>query len=173
VSINDMIIKACGLALRRFPRVASVYTPQGNISRDRIHVGFAVALDNEGLVVPVVRDVDRKSLAQIAADTKVLIDKARSNRLTVDDYSGGIFTVSNLGTFDVEHFTAIINPGESAILAVGKICEKPVALKGAIAVRHMMNITLSSDHRTIDGVLAARFAGCVKELLEKPEALMG
>jgi len=171
ISINDMIIKACGLALRRFPRVASVYTPHGYIRRDRMHVGFAVALDNEGLVVPVVRDVDRRTLAEIAADTKALIDKARANRLTVDDYSGGVFTVSNLGTFDVDHFTAIINPGESAILAVGKIVEKPVVLKGEIVIRPMMNITLSSDHRTIDGVLAARFAGCVKELLEKPEAL--
>jgi len=171
-SVNDLLIKACGVALRRFPRVASVYSPAGYVPRDHMNVGFAVAVGDEGLVVPVVRDADRKSLAQIAEETREFINKARSNKLTVDDYSGGVFTVSNLGTFEVDQFTAIINPGESAILAVGKTADTPCVLDGAVVIRQLMKITLSSDHRTIDGVLAARFNGCLKSLLEAPDPLV-
>jgi pyruvate dehydrogenase E2 component (dihydrolipoamide acetyltransferase) len=171
VSVNDMIIKACALALRKFPRMASVYTPAGYVERDRMHVGFAVAVGEDGLVVPVVRDADRKPLSALAEDTRSLIEKARNKQLTTDDYTGGVFSVSNLGTFEVDQFTAIINPGEAAILAVGKIADAPCVFNKELALRPVMKITLSSDHRVLDGVLAAKFNGQVKMLLEKPELL--
>ncbi len=171
-SLNDLLIKACGVALRRFPRVASIYSSEGYVPRDRMHVGFAVAVGEEGLVVPVVRDADRKPLATIAEDTRSLINKSRSNKLTTDDYTGGVFTLSNLGSFEVDQFTAIINPGESAILAVGKTTDTPCVRDKDVVIRPLMKITLSSDHRTIDGVLAARFNACVKDLLEAPAQLL-
>lgn len=169
---NDMLIKAAGLSLREFPRVASVFAGGGYLARDEMNVGFAVATEPEGLVVPVIREADTKPLADIATETKELIQRARKNRLTPADYAGGVFTVSNLGSFDVDQFTAIVNPGESAILAVGKVVDTPVALKGEVAIRPLMKITLSSDHRVIDGALAARFAGHLKSLMQSPDKLV-
>ncbi len=170
-SVNDLLIKACALALVKFPRVGSIYTSSGYRCRERINVGFAAAAGDDGLLVPVVRNADRKSVPEIAAETRELISRVRKHKLTPDDYGDSIFTVSNLGTFEVDEFSAIINPGESAILAVGKTVETPCARKGEIVIRPLMKITLSSDHRTIDGVLAARFNACVKSLMEKPEEL--
>lgn len=172
VSYNDMIVKACALALRRHPRVATAWTEGGYVARDRMHVGFAVAVEPDGLLTPVVRDADRLELTELATRSKDLADRARKHRLTPDEYTGGVFTVSNLGGFDVDAFTAIINPGESAILAVGRVADKPVAEDGACKVRPLMEMTLSSDHRVVDGVLAARFNGTVKKLLEAPDALL-
>lgn len=169
---NDMLIKAAGLTLRQFPRVASLFSPAGYIPRDNMNVGFAVATDPEGLVVPVIRDADKKSLEEIGSETRALIKKAKDRQLTPADYAGGVFSVSNLGGFDVDQFTAIVNPGESAILAIGKIVDTPVAIKGEIAIRPLMKMTLSSDHRTIDGALAARFNGQLKRFLEDPESLV-
>ncbi len=172
IAYNDMLIKASGLALRRFPQVASLYTTQGYVRRSKMHVGFAVSTDPEGLVVPVVRDVDKRPLKEVSDEAKELAKKSRSKHLTPDDYGFGVFTVSNLGTYDVEQFTAIINPVNAAILAVGKVIDTPVAINKKILIRPMMKITLSSDHRVIDGVLAAKFNGYIKYLMENPKKLL-
>ncbi len=169
---NDMLIKAAGLALRKYPRVASVYTPAGYVPRSHMNVGFAVAVEPEGLVVPVIREADRKTLAQVSGETKELIARTKNRRLTPADYAEGVFSISNLGTFEVEEFTAIVNPGEAAILAVGKVADQPCVRKGEVVVRPLLRLTLSSDHRVIDGVLAARFNGYLKTLLEAPTQLI-
>lgn len=168
---TDMWIRASALALKKFPRACSLFTPCGYLRRDRIHIGFAVALEPEGLVVPVIRDADQKPLVQIAEESKSLIQKARSHRLTPDEYGMGVFTISNLASYEVDHFVAILNPGESAILAIGKTVDTPVVLDGTIVIRPLTQITLSSDHRTIDGVLAARINGEIKRWMEAPEGL--
>jgi pyruvate dehydrogenase E2 component (dihydrolipoamide acetyltransferase) len=173
-SFNDLLIKAVGLALREFPRVASVYTPQGYVRRDHMNVGLAVATESGGLVVPVIRDADMLSLDEISTRTRELIDKARKGRTDPSDCAGGAFTVSNLGMYPVDEFVAIINPGEAAILAVGAMIETPVARDGEVQVRPMMKMTLSCDHRVIDGAMAAAFNARIKALLESPaETLAG
>ncbi len=172
IAYNDMLIKAAGLALRKYPQVASLYTTQGYVRRSKMHVGFAVSLDPEGLVVPVVRNADIRPLKEVSKEAKELAKKSRNKHLTPDDYGFGVFTVSNLGTYDVEQFTAIINPVNAAILAVGKVIDTPVAVNRKVAIRPIMKITLSSDHRVIDGVLAAKFTGYLKHLMEHPELLL-
>lgn len=172
IAYNDMLIKASGLALRKFPQIASLYTPQGYVRRSKMHVGFAVATEPEGLVVPVVRDVDKRSLKEVSDDAKELARKARHKRLTPDEYGFGVFTVSNLGSYDVDEFTAIINPVNAAILAVGKVTDTPIVHHHQVAIRPIMKITLSSDHRVIDGALAAKFNGHLKYLLENPHLLL-
>ncbi len=171
-SYNDMILKACALALRKYPRVAAAWTEGGTVARDRMHVGFAVATEPDGLITPVIRDADRLPLPDLARTAKDLADRARRNRLLPEEYTGGVFTVSNLGSFEVDAFTAIINPGESAILAIGRIVDSPAVVDGEVAVRPLLTVTLSSDHRVIDGVLAARFNGAVKGFLEAPDTLL-
>lgn len=172
IAYNDMLIKAAGLALRRFPEVASLYTPQGFVRRNHMNVGFAVATEPNGLVVPVVEEADQKTLREVSDIAKELARKARSKRLTPDEYGFGVFTVSNLGSYDVDQFTAIVNPVNAAILAVGKVAEMPVVRHHELCVRPMMKITLSSDHRVIDGALAAKFNGYIKHLMENPEVLI-
>lgn len=172
ISYNDMLIKASGIALKKFPQVASLYTPQGYVLRSRMHVGFAVATEPEGLVVPVVHDVDTRSLHEVSNEAKELAKKARNKRLTPDEYGFGVFTVSNLGSYDVDQFTAIINPVNAAILAVGKVKDTPVVVQHEVAIRPIMKITLSSDHRVIDGVLAAKFNAHIKHLIENPRGLL-
>jgi len=171
-TLTDLIIKAVGLALRQYTQMASVYTPEGYVPRDHMNIGFAVAIEKNGLVVPVVRDTDRVSLAEVSQRTKELVERARNNRLTQEDYSGGVFTISNLGMYDVEDFAAIINPGESAILAVGTIIDTPVARDGQVVIRSIMKLTLSCDHRVIDGSLAAEFISYLKSLLECPNQIV-
>ena len=170
-TFNDMTIRAAALALVEFPKVAAVYVPDGVIPRDNLHIGFAAALPDDGLVVPVVKHADRKSLLDISADTRRLAAKAKSGELKPDDCRGGVFSVSYLGSYEVDSFVAIVNPGEAAIIAVGKTIDTPVAVNGSVEIRPMAKITMSSDHRSIDGALAARFMGEVKRLLEKPERL--
>lgn len=172
ISYNDMLIKASGLALRKFPQVASLYTPQGYIQRNHMHVGFAVAVEPEGLVVPVVRDADTTPLTALSEQAKELARKARVKRLTPDHYGFGVFTVSNLASYDVDEFTAIINPVNAAILAVGKVADTPVVAHHEIVIRPIAKITISSDHRVIDGALAAKFNGYIKHLMENPHELM-
>jgi pyruvate dehydrogenase E2 component (dihydrolipoamide acetyltransferase) len=172
VGFTDMIIRAAALALRELPRVAFLFTPEGFAVRDHMNVGLAVALEEEGLIVPVIRDADRKGLAEIAAAARDLARKARAHTLTTAECLGGVFTVSNLGMHGVEQFTAIINPGESAILAVGSLRKAPAVVEDRLEIRPLMRVTLSSDHRVIDGVLAARFVGRIKALLENPEGLL-
>ena len=164
-SVGDFIMKACALALRAMPVVNSVCLGDTIVTRQHINIGMAVALD-DGLIVPVVRDVDQLSLNELAQRTKDLAERARAGKLSPDEFSGGTFTISNMGMLGVDHFTAIINPGEGAILAVGAAVETPVVRQGQILVRSIMKMTLSSDHRIIDGAVAAQFLKKLKDLLE-------
>ena len=167
-TFNDMAIKASAMALTLHPRAADIYTPAGLIQRSNLHIGFAAALPDEGLVVPVVKNADKTPLDEIAAITRSLADKAKDGLLTPHDCSGGVFSVSYLGGYEVDNFVAIVNPGEAAILAVGKTEEKPVVVDGQIVVRPIVSLTLSCDHRSIDGALAARLMGDIKRFIEQP-----
>jgi pyruvate dehydrogenase E2 component (dihydrolipoamide acetyltransferase) len=132
-----------------------------------IHVGLAVALD-EGLIVPVIRDADRKSLSEIATETRALADQARSGRLRPDQVTGSTFSITNLGRWGIDAFTPIVNPPEAAILGVGRILEKPAAYRGTIALRDMLTLSLTHDHRLVDGAPAAAFLQTVTQFLETP-----
>ena len=167
LSLNDLIIKACAVALRANPDVNVSFGGDKILRHKRVHVGVAVALEG-GLIVPVVRDADRKSLGEIAREAHALADKARAGKLTPDEFSGGTFTISNLGMFGIDHFTAIINAPEAAILAVGATTPEPVARDGQVAVRQILKLTLSIDHRVLDGATAARFLQQLKSILEEP-----
>ena len=170
VSINDYIILACGRALAQFPDCNSKWDGDGIIRRGEVNVSLAIALD-EGLIVPVVRNVEGKGLLQVATDTRDLISRARSKRLLPDEYEGGCMTVSNLGMFGVKHFIPIVNPGESCILGLGIIEERPVIRQGGIHIRQTMTVTLACDHRLIDGAVGARFLERIRDLLEDPARL--
>ena len=169
---NDMAIKACAMALVQNPRAAAVYTPQGSIPRSDINIGFAAALPDDGLVVPVIKNADRKALADVAAETRQLAEKAKHGELTPTDCSGGVFSVSYLGSYEVDNFIAIVNPGEASILAMGKTVDTPVVVDGGVAVRPIVKVTLSCDHRSIDGALAARLMGDIKRILEDPDKML-
>jgi pyruvate dehydrogenase E2 component (dihydrolipoamide acetyltransferase) len=171
ISFNDMILKAVANALRQFPRMNVCYIDDRLRWHQRVHLSLAVAVD-DGLITPVIRDCDRKSLGEIAREAKELTEQARARRLKPEDYTGGTFSVSNLGMFDVEAFGAIINPPEAAILAVGTIKQQPVVVDGQLSIGHRMKVTLSGDHRAIDGATAAQFLQIVKRLLEQPLTLM-
>jgi pyruvate dehydrogenase E2 component (dihydrolipoamide acetyltransferase) len=170
ISFNDIIVKAAALALRKHPDVNATYTPEKIIQYGAVHVGVAVAID-DGLITPVIRNTDQKGLAVISAETKELAGRAREKKLKPEEFSGGTFTISNLGMYDVENFAAIINPPEGAILAVGSIVEKPVVEDGAIVIGHRMKMTLSCDHRVVDGAAGARFMQTLKKYLEHPPML--
>ena len=165
-SINDFILHACARALKDFPSLNSTFTDQGIKVHADISIGMAVALD-EGLVVPVIRQADRLSLAELAVQSRELADKAQKKKLFPLDYEGGTFTVSNLGMLGVDSFTAIINPPQCAILAVGRVAPRVVVDDGMFAIKSTMTATLSADHRVVDGAIAARFLQEVKTLLEK------
>jgi pyruvate dehydrogenase E2 component (dihydrolipoamide acetyltransferase) len=167
-SINDFILSACARALREFPSLNARFTQQGIELLADINIGMAVALE-EGLVVPVIRNADRLSLADLAQKTRQLIDKAQNRKLFPSDYEGGTFTISNLGMLGVDSFTAIINPPQCAILAVGRVAPRVVADEVGIAVRSLMTATLSADHRVTDGAIAARFLSAFKSSLETAE----
>ena len=171
ISFNDMILKAVANALRQFPQMNVSYADETIRAHQRVHLSMAVALD-DGLITPVIRDCDRKSLGEIAREAKELTERARSRRLKPEDYTGGTFSVTNLGMFDVEEFAAIINPPEAAILAVGTIKQQPVVVDGQLSIGHRMKVTLSGDHRAVDGATGARFLQIVKRLLEQPLTLM-
>ena len=164
VTYTDFIVQACAHALRQHPRMNA--SLEGNVihMHGDIHVGLAVALD-EGLIVPVVRDADKKSLKDIAAEAKTLAEKARASQLKLEEVSGGTFTVSNLGMYGVDAFTPIINAPQSGILGVGRIVEKPVIYRGEITKRSMMVLSLTFDHRVIDGAPAGAFLQTVADLL--------
>jgi pyruvate dehydrogenase E2 component (dihydrolipoamide acetyltransferase) len=166
-SINDFILGACAHALRDFPTLNAAFTDHGVEIYSDINIGLAVALE-EGLVVPVIRNADRLSLEELAKYSRELADKAQKKKLFPLDYDRGTFTVSNLGMFGVDNFIAIINPPQCAILAVGQVAPCVVPFGEGIAVRSMMTMSLSADHRVVDGALAARFLQEVKRLLENP-----
>lgn len=169
---NDMIIKACGLALTKYPLLMAIYTPEGVVPRNQVNIGFAALREDSNLLVPVIKNVAAKGLLEIAAETRELSRKARDGKLTEFDCSEGVFSVSNLGAFDIESFIAIVNPGETAILAVGKITEEPCVVDGKIEIRPVTRITISADHRTVDGAYAASFNSTLKKILEKPDSLL-
>ncbi len=171
VSFNDLIVKAVARTLVRMPEVNVSFAEDRLLQKKQINVGVAVALE-QGLIVPVVRNADQRSMLDLAHETRRLAEAARQGKLRPEDFSGGTFTVSNLGMFDVDSFTAVINPPESAILAVGSITPTPVVVDGQVVVRDRMKVTLSSDHRAIDGAIAARFLQEVKRLLEEPFGLL-
>lgn len=171
VSFTDLAIKACALALTQFPEVNASFSEGKLLLHKDINIGMAVALE-EGLIAPVVHNADGKPLRQIAAETKELARRARENNLRATDYTGGTFTVSNLGMFDVESFISIINPPESASLAIGTVREVPIVSDREVAVSNRMKATLSADHRVLDGAVAARFLHEVKRRLESPIGLL-
>jgi pyruvate dehydrogenase E2 component (dihydrolipoamide acetyltransferase) len=171
VSFTDMIIRACALALLLHPRVNASFQGQSIRVYHRAHIGIAVALD-DGLITPVLRDCDAKPLLQIAQEARDLAERARAGRLRATEVSGATFSISNLGMFDVEEFSAIINPPEGAILAVGSILDKPVVVDGALQVGRRMKLTVSCDHRVTDGAKGAQFLQDVKRLLEEPLRLL-
>jgi len=171
VSFNDLIVKAAALALVRIPQVNVSFAEDKILQKKQVNIGIAVALE-QGLLVPVLHDADKRGLLDIARESRRLAEAARENKLRPEDFSGGTFTVSNLGMFDVESFTAVINPPESAILAVGSIAPTPVVVDGQIVVRDRVKVTLSSDHRALDGAIAARFLQEMKRLLEEPFGLL-
>src|SRR5581483_6008923 len=161
-TVTDFIAEAAVLTLKEFPDVNS--TTDGKTVRwhSHVHLGVAVSLD-QGLVVPVIRHADELTLAELNAQAKDLAERARAGKLPPDEMSGSTFTISNMGMLDVENFTAIINPGESAILAVSSTVKKPVVRDEKVVVRSIMKLTLSSDHRIIDGAMAAKFANAIKQ----------
>ena len=171
IGFTDILVKACASALMRHPQVNATFLGEASRQYGFAHISVAVALD-EGLVTPVLRHCEQKGIEQIAAELRDLVERARNRKLKPDEYSGGTFTISNLGMFGVDDFIAIVNPPEGSILAVGAIVEKPVARNGQVAVGPTMKITLSSDHRIIDGAVAARFLQELQQLLEHPAVLL-
>lgn len=171
ISFNDYIIKACAMALRKHPAVNSSW--MGDFIRENHHIsiGTAVAIE-DGLIVPVVKFADQKSLSQIAAEASELIKKARNKKLQPQEFTGNTFTVSNLGMMDIDEFTAIINPPDSCILAVGKIEATPVVEEGQVVVRNLLKLTLSCDHRVVDGAVGAAFMQTLKAYLENPVTML-
>ena len=171
VSVNDLIVKAAALALRDFPNLNAAFGGDKIIRHKRINVGSAVAVEG-GLLTVVQKDTDTSTLSKVAADNRGMIARAREGKMKPDDVEGGTFTVSNLGAFDVDHFIAIINPPDAAILAVGSAREMPVVINGQLAVGTRMKATISADHRVTDGAEAARFMQRFKALLEQPMRLL-
>lgn len=171
VSFNDLVIRATAAALRRHPKVNSSWLGDKIRYNNHIHIGMAVAVE-DGLLVPVVRFADTKSLSQIAAETKDLGGKAKNKKLQPADWEGNTFTISNLGMFGVEDFTAIINPPDACILAVGGIKDTPVVRNGQVVPGKVMKVTLSSDHRVVDGALGAAFLQTLKAMLENPVTIL-
>lgn len=172
ISFQDMLIKACSLALRKHPAVNSSWMGEFIRTYQHVHIGSAVAVD-QGLIVPVIRFADQKSLSQIAAESGGLYEKARNGKLQPQEFSGNTFTISNLGMMDIEEFTAIINPPDSCILAVGRIKEIVVKKSdGSFGTTNVMKVTLSCDHRSVDGAVGAAFLQTLKKYIENPVTML-
>lgn len=168
ISVNHILMKLCADAMREYELVNSSFEDDTITIHDQINIGLAVAVDN-GLVVPNIKNVDNKDLDTVAKETNDAVGRARKNRITMDDITGGTFTVTNLGMMGIESFSPIINQPEVAILGVNKIIDTPVCLDGEIVARPMMNLNFVADHRVIDGAYAAKYISRVKELLETLE----
>jgi pyruvate dehydrogenase E2 component (dihydrolipoamide acetyltransferase) len=166
-TVSDLLTKVCAMALIRHRAVNALYKGDAIELHPSANIGIAVAIPN-GLVVPVIRGCERKTIAEIAADRAVLVDRARSGKLQQGDLDGGTFTISNLGMFGIERFIAVLNPPQAAILAVGSTEEKPVAVDGQVVIRPRMELTLTCDHRAVDGATGAQFLQDVKAFLEEP-----
>ncbi len=172
ISFNDIIIKAAAVALKEHPKVNSSWRGDTIRYNNDVNIGVAVAVE-EGLLVPVVRFADTKHLSEIATEVKTLADRAQNKKLQPAEWEGNTFTISNLGMFGIEEFTAIINPPDACIMAVGAIRQAPVVKNNAVVVANVMNVTLSCDHRVVDGATGAKFLQTFKFLLENPAVLLG
>jgi pyruvate dehydrogenase E2 component (dihydrolipoamide acetyltransferase) len=171
ISFTDIVIKATALALRQHPACNAWWQEDRIRYWNEVHLSVAVAVE-DGLITPVVRHADQKSLREISAEVRDLAGRARERRLQAEEYTGGTFSISNLGMFDIDQFTAVINPPEAGILAVGTIVAKPVAEADRVVVRRRMRLTMSCDHRVIDGATGAAFLRTLKIMLENPLALV-
>jgi pyruvate dehydrogenase E2 component (dihydrolipoamide acetyltransferase) len=171
VSFNDIIIKTTATALKRHPECNAWWQDDHIRYWNEVHVSMAVAIE-DGLITPVIRHTDLKSLREIAAESRDLAGRARERKLKPEEYTGGTFSVSNLGMLDIDEFTAVINPPETGILAVGRMVQQPVVHEGAVAIRRRMRLTMSCDHRVIDGATGARFLQTLKGMLENPLAMV-
>ena len=171
VSFNDIVIKATALALRQHPACNAWWQEDRIRYWHEVHVSMAVAVE-DGLITPVIRYTDRKSLREIGAEARDLAGRARERRLKPEEYTGGTFSISNLGMFDIDQFTAVINPPEAGILAIGSIMQKPAVVGGAVVPRRRLRVTMSCDHRVIDGATGAAFLRTLKQMLENPLALV-
>jgi pyruvate dehydrogenase E2 component (dihydrolipoyllysine-residue acetyltransferase) len=167
ISVTDLLVRACAVTLRVHPQVNASWGGDHILRRANIHIGVAVALD-DGLIVPVIHDADRKSIGEIAGEAHALADRARAGKLTPDEFTGSTFTISNLGMYGIDHFTAVINPPEAAILAVGAATDEAVVRDGQVVAATMMKLTLSIDHRVLDGATAAAFERDLVQVLEEP-----
>jgi pyruvate dehydrogenase E2 component (dihydrolipoamide acetyltransferase) len=171
ISVNDVIVKATALAVRRFPRINQIFAGDVIQQLHTVDVGVAVAIE-DGLITPVIRDADQKALGEIGAEVRALAERAKKKQLRPEEYTGGSITVSNLGMFGIDSFIAIINPPQAAILAVGQSEPKVVVRNNQMVIRQMMTVTLSGDHRVIDGAVGAQFLKELKALLEHPLRLL-
>ncbi|HEY9515999.1 MAG TPA: dihydrolipoamide acetyltransferase family protein, partial [Gemmatimonadaceae bacterium] len=171
VSYNDILLKAVATALQKHPEVNAHWLGDRIRHFNRVHLGMAVAID-EGLITPVIFDADQKGLAEISREASALAERARARKLTPAEYTGSTFSVSNLGMFGIDEFTAIINPPEVGIIAAGALGEKPVVVDGAVVVRKRMRLTMSCDHRVVDGATGAKFLRTLRGMLENPLMLV-
>ncbi len=171
VSFNDFVVKASAIALRKHPIVNSSWMDDHILTHHEVNIGVAVAVP-DGLIVPVVRNTDYKSLSQISNEVKTLAGKAKNKELSLDEMQGNTFTISNLGMFGIDEFTAIINPPDACILAVGAIAQKPIVVNGQLAVGNIMKVTLSCDHRVVDGATGAAFLQTLRSMLEEPSFML-
>lgn len=170
VSVNDLIIKACAIALKRFPRMNVAFNGDELMHFEQVHIGVAVAIE-DGLITPTIRNADQKSLVQLSGEVRELALKARDKKLKPNEYGGSTFTISNLGMYGIDDFCAVINPPEAGILACGAVQQVPVVKDGELAIGTIMRVTLSCDHRAVDGAVGAEFLQHVKSLLENPVLL--
>ena len=168
LSYNDIVLKACAAALRQNPDVNASFLGESIRYHHRVHLGIAVAIDGGGLITPVLRNADTKSLGEISIESKDLVARARARKLLPEEYSSSTFTISNLGMLGIDEFSAIINPPESAILAVGSVAEKAVVVEGRVEAGLRCRLTLSCDHRVVDGATGAKFLQSLKQILENP-----
>jgi len=171
VGVNDLLVKVAAEALARHPEINASWDGDAIQRHGSADIGIAVAVP-DGLITPVLREADRKGLVQISAESSDLIERARGRKLQPEEYTGATFSISNLGMFGIDEFTAIINPPEAAILAVGHTVEKPVAENGEVVVRRRMRVTMSCDHRVIDGATGAAFLQTFRAMLENPLELV-
>jgi pyruvate dehydrogenase E2 component (dihydrolipoamide acetyltransferase) len=167
ITVTDLLTRDCATALAAHPEINVSWDETRILRHHRVNVGIAVAID-DGLIVPVIRDADRKTLTDIARESRDLITRARARKLTPDELAGGTFTISNLGMYGIRQFTAVINPPQAAILAVGEAVRQPVVREDRVAIATTMTLTLSIDHRAVDGATAAGFLTRLRELIEEP-----
>jgi pyruvate dehydrogenase E2 component (dihydrolipoamide acetyltransferase) len=167
VSVNDLIIKAVAMALKKVPEANSSWSDEAILIYNNVDISMAVAIDG-GLITPIIKNADQKTVQQISVETKQLAKKAREGKLQPEEFQGGSFSISNLGMFGIDNFQAIVNPPQSCILAVARSVEKPIIENGDIAIASMMNVTLSSDHRSVDGSVGAEFLKALRRYIEQP-----